>query len=176
MNTTPDFDEISLTTPLESKSLLRLYAQLRFCVVVVSIMICIPRIFGFEVLPHYWGSFLIMLGMGVGIGVNQEALEPIWRPLKSQAKLVVISSVVIVAVGTALSPGHTVWGGASSLLVLGFLVAIAWGLGKMIYDPLRAARYRQVKRHLRFLPKKDAKSKQRRLMKSFDTLLSEGFY
>ncbi|KIN66167.1 hypothetical protein Z946_646 [Sulfitobacter noctilucicola] len=45
----------------------------------------------------------------------------------------------------------------------------------MAGNPLRAARYRQIQRYLRTLPKSERQKWKERLDRNFQTLIAEGF-
>ncbi|MEP5153970.1 hypothetical protein [Planktotalea sp.] len=175
MNTTPYFDEIGQTVPMEGSFTLRIFAVLRLCFVTLAVYICVLQFFQIGFWSGTIDRGLIFLGILSGMGLYSDGIEFVWRKLGPFAQLVVLLLLPTLAASSVLLSGRMLISGVTFLTLILLLAAMACGLCMTISDPLRTARYRQIQRFLRTLPKSDRRAPKLRLERDFQTLMAEGF-
>lgn len=175
MNTTPDFDEIGRTVPLERLSILRCFAALRLCFVAIALHVCVLQLLRIGFWSGTVDRAIILIGIMSGSGLYSDAIEPGWRKLRPLGQLAALVALPLIAVGSVLFSGTMLWSGFGFLMLIFMLTTMAYGLLRMAGNPLRAARYRQIQRYLRRLPRSERRKWQERLDLNFQTLLAEGF-
>ncbi len=175
MNSTLEFEQFKLTTPLENRMKLRCNAVLRLCVVGGSFLICFAELVGIEVWTFSQSSLIVVLGLWIGIGTNAEFYEPFWRKFGPLGQLAILVSLLMIGAGLLFSEGHIFWRKVSAFSTLMVLAWIAWYLMQMMWEPMHAARYRQLQRYLRTLPRRERSEARKHLMANFARLVSEGF-
>ena len=175
MNTTPDFEEISHTVPLEARSKLRAFAAMRLCFVAVAMLVCLLQLLGVGFWSPTADRALILLGLWAGLGPYADGPEIVWRRLGVLGLLAAIALAIVFLAGTLLT-SNLVWFSGAMVLTVFALGSMAYGLANTLKDPLRALRFRQMKRFLRTLPAAKRRTMRDRLDKNFQTLIAEGFH
>ncbi|MBB4175805.1 hypothetical protein [Sulfitobacter noctilucicola] len=175
MNTTPEFDEIDRTVPIEGLLILRCFAALRLCFVVIALCVCVLQLFQIGFWSGTVDRALIFLGVLGGLGLFSDGIEPVWRKLGPPGQLFALFATPLIIVGSVLFSGNVLWSSFGFLTIILLLAAMAYGLLWMAGNPLRAARYRQIQRYLRTLPKSERQKWKERLDRNFQTLIAEGF-
>lgn len=175
MNTTPDFDEIGRTVPLESCSRLRALSALRLCFVTIAIYVCILQLLRMGFWSASVDKAIIIAGMWVGLGFYGESFELVWRKLGILGRFAAFAAMIIVGIGLVLTQGNLLWSVSEKVAPLLILCSMAFGLLHSLIEPLRALRYRQIKRYLRSVSSQKRRSMRQRLNLNFETLVAEGF-
>lgn len=175
MNTTPDFDEIGHTAPLESRRKLRAFTALRLCFVAVAICVCILQLFRIGFWSAAGDRGFILLGLWVGLGLYGDGMEIVWRRLDIWGRIAAFAFGIVALAGALLAPSGLIWFSGAMVLTMFLLGLMTYGLVHILMDPSRALRFRQMKRYLRTLPTEKRRTMQDRLDRNFQTLIAEGF-
>ncbi|MFU1478851.1 hypothetical protein ACM25N_14545 [Roseovarius sp. C7] len=175
MNTTPDFDKIGHRVPLEARWKLRALAALRLCVVAVATYACLSQLLRIGLWSATGDRIVILLGLWTGLGLYADGIEIVWRRLECLGRTAIIALGVIILAGTLMAPDSLTWFRAGMVLTMCLLGAMAYGLVHILMEPLRALRFRQMKRYLRTLPAEKRRTVRDRLDSNFQTLVAEGF-
>ena len=176
MNTTPDFDDISKTVPLEGLTMLRALALLRLGLVVLALYVCILQLFRIGAWSGTLDRAIIGLGVIAGLGLYSDGIEYSWRRLGAIGRPVASLILILAAMGLLVLAGNALVTGIAFFMMILLLIAMAHGLLQTARDPRRTARYRQIQRYLRTLPKSERHHSKDRLERNFQTLLAEGFH
>lgn len=176
MNTTPDFEKVGLTVPLEKQSVVRFLAVVRLCVVMLAIYVCVLQLMRLGFWSVMADRALIFVGVLSGLGLYVDAIEVTWRRLGLRGRFTALVLAIVVTLGSMASSGSMVWNAIAMASLILPLVVMAHGLLQISIDPLRAARFRQMKRYLRTLPADEKPLMRKRLEKNFETLIAEGFH
>lgn len=176
MNTTPDFDKIGHTMPLEALWKLRAFAALRLCFVAVAMYVCLLQFLRIGFWSVTADRAFILLGLWAGLGLHADGIEIVWHRLGVMGRFAAIALAIVILAGTLLAPGNLNWFCGSMVLIMVLLGSMAYGLIHILIDPLRALRFRQIKRYLRTLPTVKRRTMREKLDKNFQTLIAEGFH
>ena len=175
MNSMPDFDDIGRTVPLEGPWFLRTLATLRLCIVVVAMYVCLLQLFQIG----FWSSMadraIILLGLWGGLGIYADSTEILWRRLGVLGRFATLVLLLVLVTGS-LAQGGRIWFGGTMVWIIFLLGSMAYGLLHMLISPLRALRFRQMKKYLRTLPTEKRRTMRHRLELNFQTLIAEGFH
>lgn len=179
MNTTPAFEDIRHTTPLETPRHVRSRAALRLSLVAVAICVGVAQMAHSHVWSGLMDRTVLLAGLWGGLGLYGDGLEPAWRRLGQTGRqtghtVIVLIGLILVAAGLFFAD-NLLWRSAALGLALIVLGALAYGLAQTLIAPQRAARYRQMQRHIRAQPRAERNSARNRLEKGYQTLLAEGF-
>lgn len=176
MNTTPDFEVIGRSVPLEAPWKLRAFAVLRLGFVIVAIYVCLLQLLRIGFLSANLDRAFILLGLWGGIGLYADGIEALWRRLGVLGRFATLVLSIVVLVGTLILPTGLTWFGGAMLLLMCLLGSLAYGLVLILMNPLRALRFRQMKRFLRTVPTGKRRAMREKLDKNFQTLIAEGFH
>jgi hypothetical protein len=175
LNSTPDFDRLAAVFPLEPLDNVRIAAVFRLLVVAVSLGYCLAAQFNFVQHPPRAEAFISVLGMWIGHGFHGESMERGWAKLGEFRQYVALALFSIFAACVFwLQPDP--W--AKLAITLSAFLVLTWqmnGLLGVLRSPLRAARYRQMIRYVRSVPRNQRKAERRRMRLNFETLVAEGF-
>ncbi|KUP93377.1 hypothetical protein [Tritonibacter horizontis] len=175
MNTTPDFDMIGQTVPLETAATVRVYAALRLCIVAVALCVCLLQ--GLQI--GFWSAagdrVLILLGLWAGLGLYGDGIEVAWRSVGPSGRRLIYGFSLVLLAGTVMAAGNRIWFTSSMVGVMLVLGALAYGLIQVLTNPLRALRFRQMTKYLRGLPGEKRRAMRDRLDRNFHSLIAEGF-
>lgn len=175
MNTTPDFDAIGQRVPLEPMGSLRAVALLRLLLVLHALSVCAAQILQIGVWSALIDRAVILLGLWGGLGLYSDSIEIVWRRLGPLGRLMALLLTLILVAASVLAQSNQILHSAAMLWGMLILGSMAYGLVRMLIDPLRALRFRQMKRYLRRLPRERRRDMQKRLELNFQTLIAEGF-
>jgi hypothetical protein len=176
MNTTPDFDEIGRTVPLESWWHLRVVAALRLCFVVVAMYVCLLQFLRIGIWSAMADRTILLLGLWVGLGIYADSIEIVWRKLGVPGRLAAFVVGLVLLTGSIMAPGNLIWSGGAMVGIMFLLGAMAYGLIQILRGPVRALRFRQMKKYLRTLPTEKRRIMRQRLEMNFQTFIAEGFH
>ena len=176
MNTTPDSDDIGQTVPLEGLLVLRALALLRLGLVVLALHVCAMQLLRIGVWTGMMDRVLIGLGVMAGLGLYSDGLDYAWRKLGRRRRPLVALTLLLLAAALVVFAGHALMTGVAFVTLSLLLTAMAHGLLQTAIDPRRTARYRQMQRYLRTLPRSERRLRKDRLERNFQTLLAEGFH
>ncbi len=175
MNTTPAFEEIGQTVPLEAPWKLRAFAALRLCFVALAIYVCVLQLLQIGFWSTTMDKAFILLGMWSGLGLYSDGLEVVWRRLGVLGRIAAIVFCLVFMAGELATQGNPIWFGGAMVCTLAVLGSMAYGLVQIMSKPMRAQRFRQMKRYLRTLSAGQRRNIRERLDKNFRTLVAEGF-
>lgn len=174
MNSTPKFEEIAQTIPLESLWKVRLLAGLRLILVCCAIFTVVQNMTGSPVWSQVADRLTVFIALWVGFGIYGDSIEDIWKRLGILGRPAAYATAGIIALGTMLSD-LAIWTTLTYVFVLAILLSMAFGLLMMAKAPMRAARFRQMVRYLRRQPKTARREIRAQLDRNFATLIAEGF-
>ncbi|WP_435258117.1 hypothetical protein ACSBLW_18770 [Thioclava sp. FR2] len=175
MNSTPDFDVLGQHVPIEPMRSLRAVALLRLLLVLLALGVCVAQILQIGVWSALVDRAVILLGLSGGLGLYSDSIEIVWRRLGPLGRFVTLLLTLILVAASVLSQGNQILHSVAVLWVMLILGSMAYGLVHSLIDPLRALRFRQMKRYLRTLPKERRRDMHKRLELDFQTLIAEGF-
>lgn len=175
MNTTPDFDEIGRTVPLEPRWYLMTLAALRICFVAAAMYVCALQLLQIGFWSGLVDRAIVIVGLLVGLGIYADGGEVVWRKLGVLGRLAAFFAGLVLFAGAILAPGNPIWSSCIKLFGLLILGSMAFGLVHSLIDPSRTLRFRQIKKYLRTLPKEKRRAVRQRLELNFQTLIAEGF-
>lgn len=175
MNSTPDFDVLGQHVPIEPMGSLRAVVLLRLLLVLLALGVCVAQILQIGVWSALVDRAVILLGLSGGLGLYSDSIEIVWRRLGPLGRFVTLLLTLILVAASVLSQGNQILHSVAVLWVMLILGSMAYGLVHSLIDPLRALRFRQMKRYLRTLPKERRRDMHKRLELNFQTLIAEGF-
>lgn len=176
MNTTPDFEEIGRTVPLEAWWHLRVVAALRLCFVVVAMYVCLLQFLRIGFWSAMADRTMLLLGLWVGLGIYGDGIEMVWRKLGVLGQSATFVVGIVLLTGSIMASGSLIWHGGTMVGAMFLLGAMAYGLIQILRNPVRALRFRQMKKYLRTLPTEKRRTMRQRLEMNFQTLIAEGFH
>ena len=175
MNSTPDFDALGQQVPLEPMGSLRAFAVLRLALVLLALGVCVAQFLQIGAWSALMDHAVVLLGLWGGLGLYSDSIEIVWRRLGPLGRFLTLLVSLILVAASVLTQGNQILHSVAMLWVMLILGSMAYGLVHSLIDPLRASRFRQMKRYLRALPKERRRDMQKRLELNFQTLIAEGF-
>ena len=176
MNTTPDFEDIGRTVPLETTRQIRTFAALRLGVVAIAVCLCLKQLLQLDLWSGIVDRGLILLGLWCGLGMYADSIEFVWRKLGVFGRIATYALGLIILLGTLTAQGNQIWTDVAMIFVMSLLGAMTFGLMRTLLSPARTQRFRQMKRYLRTQPRAQRHRMRDRLDKGFQTLIAEGFH
>lgn len=175
MNTTPDFEEIGKTVPLEPRWYLMTLATLRLCFVAAAMCVCALQLLQIGFWSGLVDGAIIIVGFWVGLGLYADGMDVLWRKVGVLGRLAAFFVGLVLLAGTILTQGNLIWPSGGKFFGLLILGSMAFGLVHSLMKPSRTLRFRQIKKYLRTLPKEKRRAVRQRLELNFQTLIAEGF-
>jgi hypothetical protein len=175
MNTTPEFDRISKSTPLESKTFVKRLAAARLCVLCIGLMAAFSELVGVIAWPRYTAGIVVTAALWGGWSPRGEGIEPIWKAIGIGGRWAAVALGTGICIGLFASGGSFPYSLASEVFVIGLLVFLASGQISTIRNTSRAARFRQMQKYVSTLPRSRRRQARESLLMDFDALVAEGF-
>ncbi|WP_120634185.1 hypothetical protein [Ruegeria sp. EL01] len=175
MNTTPEFDRISESTPLESITFVKRLAIARLCVLCIGLFAALFELVGFVEWPRYFDSAMVIAALWIGWSPKGEGIEPIWKAMGVAGRWAALALGTGICIGLFVSGGNHFYSLTSEVFVVVLMMFLASGHIGVILNASRAARYRQIQKYVRKLPRSERYQARKNLLMDFDALVAEGF-